>query len=91
MTLLKNQINKDINFIKNKDKLPYIFYYQGNKGDLEVLLHDLNKELISTLINEGYPKELIDVYIEESAEHNETMWRYGFNYAIIKYIENRGI
>ena len=81
---------RSIDFIKNKEHLPYIFYYQGKKGMLEELLYNLNKELIDTLYLEGYQKELIDSYIEESAEHNETMWRYGFNYAIMKYIEKRG-
>lgn len=76
-----------INFVENKDKLPYIFYYQGNKGDLERLLFNVNQNLIPLLINKGYPKNKIESYIEETAEHNEIMWRYGFNYAIKKYID----
>lgn len=81
---------RKIDFKKNKNQLPYIFYYQGKKGKLEELLFKLNSNLIPLLIEEGYPQELIDEYIEKNAEHNETMWRYGFNYAINKYIENRG-
>lgn len=76
-----------INFVENKDKLPYIFYYQGNKGDLERLLFNVNQNLIPLLVNKEYPKNKIESYIEETAEHNEIMWRYGFNYAINKYID----
>jgi len=78
---------KTIDFKKNKNNLPYIFYYQGKNGELEELLYNLNKNLLSVLFEEGYPYKLVEQYIEKSAEHNETMWRYGFNYAIIKYIE----
>ena len=81
------ELYKKIDFMKNNDKLPYIFYYQGNKGELEHLLYTINQNLLSLLYENGYKKEQIDEYIELSAEHNETMWRYGFNYAIIKYIE----
>lgn len=81
---------KKINLKKNQNELPYLFYYQGKKGKLEKLLYDINLNFLPLLIKNGYPKELIDEYLEVSAEHNETMWRYGFNYAIYKYIEFKG-
>lgn len=81
------KIYKEIDFKKNKESLPYIFYYQGKKGELEKLLFNVNKNLINNLVKNGYPNDLIDKYIENSADHNETVWRYAFNYAIIKYME----
>ena len=75
------------NSMKMDSKLPYIFYYQGNKGKLEHLLYKVNHKLIKNLINVGYPVNNIEQYIEESAEHNEIMWRYGFNYAVSKYLD----
>ena len=82
-----NKIYEKIDFDKNQNLLPYLFYYQGNKGDLEKLLFEVNKDLIGNLILNGYTEDLIEQYIEESAEHNEIMWRYGFNYAFSKYLE----
>lgn len=80
---------KKLDFKENRNELPFIFYYQGNKGWLEEVLAKVNENLISNLISSGYPKELIDEYFEPSAEHNEQMWRYGFAYAmyqVAKYL-----
>lgn len=72
---------------KNKEDLPYLFYYQGNKGELEHLLFEVNKNFILLLLESSYKEDLIESYIEETADHNEIMWRYGFNYAIKKYLD----
>ena len=75
--------------IKSKTKLPYIFFFQGNTGELEQMLYNSNKNLIDILLSYGYNQELIDSYIEENANHNEDPWRYAFNYAINKIKEKK--
>ena len=42
------------------------------------------QNLIQNLIDNGYDENLIDSYIEPKAFHNETAWRYAFNYMIYK-------
>ena len=80
-------------FYKNinmNDKLPYIFYYQGNKGFLENILYEVNKDLINNLVKSNYKKENIYEYIEESYDHNEVSWRFAFNYFVDVYLRKCG-
>lgn len=80
-------IIKKFEFENKKNKLPYIFLFQGLADDLEKILSDGNQYMKNLLINNGYDNDLIDEYVEESAMHNEDAWRYAFNYAINKYME----
>ena len=73
---------KDFNFKDNYNSLPYVFFFQGNTGELEHFLHESNKNLVDILINTGYNSKIIDSYIQNDANHNEDPWRYAFNYAI---------
>lgn len=73
-----------LDFENNKEKLPFFYYFQGKKDSLEKMLAKGNKNLIQNLIDNGYDENLIDSYIEPKAFHNETAWRYAFNYMIYK-------
>ena len=73
---------KKLDFKNNITSLPIFYFFQGNSGWLENMLYTNNQNLISTLIDNNYPKELIKTYIEHSANHNEIAWRYAFNYMI---------
>lgn len=75
---------KKINLNNNTDKLPFFYYFQGKKDPLEKLLAKANKNLVLTLLNNGYKEDMIETYIEPKAFHNETAWRYAFNYMILK-------
>ena len=75
---------KRLNLKENHDKLPYFYYFQGKKDPLEKLLTKANKNLIQMLLENGYDDSLIDIYMEPKAFHNETAWRYAFNYMILK-------
>lgn len=77
-----NKFYKKLNFKNNLEKLPIFYLFQGEGDDLEKILAFGNTNLISNLINNGYPKELTFKYIEPSAYHNEVAWRYAFNYMI---------
>jgi hypothetical protein len=48
------------------------------------MLYENNKNLISMLLNNGYNKDLILELIEPTAYHNETAWRFAYNYMIYK-------
>ena len=72
------------------DKLPYIFYYQGNKGFLENFLYEVNKDLIKNLVKSNYKKENIYEYIEERYDHNEVSWRFDFNFFMDVYLRKCG-
>ena len=73
---------KKLDFKNTINFLPIFYFFQGNNGLLENMLYTNNRNLVNTLINNNYPKELIKTYIECSAEHNEVAWRYAFNYMI---------
>lgn len=75
---------KRLNLKDNYDKLPYFYYFQGKKDPLEKMLTKANKNLINLLLENGYDNNLIDIYMEPKAFHNETAWRYAFNYMILK-------
>jgi hypothetical protein len=68
--------------------LPYFFFFQGRKGNLERQLYTLNTNLIDTMLECGYPKELINTYIDTGLNHNEISWRYAFNYMIYHTFKN---
>ena len=40
------------------------------------------------MVDSGYPKELINVYVDGGLNHNETAWRYAFNYMIYETMKN---
>ena len=97
MSLLSLEKKYNINIMRNfENKVVCITGADGGIGrEITKKFASEGATLILTSIAESdefslFIKELIDSYIEESAEHNETMWRYGFNYAIMKYIEKRG-
>ena len=69
-----------INFNKNKDNLPYFFFNVGKKGWLERCLWQENCNSLDLMVKCGYPEDKLFGYTEISAEHNEIMWRYAFNY-----------
>ena len=75
---------KKLDFSKNYSNLPIFYYFQGAKDDLEKMLYENNKNLISMLLNNGYNKDLILELIEPTAYHNETAWRFAYNYMIYK-------
>lgn len=77
-----------LDFNKNKDKLPFFFFNVGKKGKLERYLCEENLNSLDLLIQNGYPKEKVFGYTEVSAEHNEIMWRYAFNYFMNIYGKN---
>ncbi len=77
-----NAFYKKLSFKTNLEKLPLFYFFQGVGDDLEKILALGNKDLISNLINNGYPEHKIKKYIEPNAYHNEVWWRYAFNYMI---------
>lgn len=79
---------KQLDFINNQSKLPYLYFFQGKMGNLEKLLYNGNINLVNNLIECGYKKELITEYIEPRYNHNEVAWRYVFNY-FIYYIDKK--
>lgn len=79
-----NEFYQKLDFKSNIEKLPYFYFFQGLGDDLEKILAAGNANLLTNLINNGYPESLINKYIEHSAMHNEVNWRYAFNYMIYK-------
>lgn len=75
---------KKLDFHNNKEKLPFFYYFQGKKDALEKQLAKGNANLIQLLLYNGYNSDLLSQYIEPKAYHNETAWRYAFNYMIYK-------
>ena len=82
---------KQLKFSENVEKLPLFYFFQGKNDELEQLLYYGNLNLTNQLIKNGYPKELIKTYIEESAMHNEIAWRYAFNYMIYDTFKKRAL
>lgn len=83
-------LNKFYSKIDFNKSLPLIYYFQGKKGMLEELLFNVNKNLIDNLLKSGYKNELIDIYLEESYDHNEISWRFAFNYFMDVYLRKCG-
>ncbi len=73
-----------LDFKANYSKLPIFYYFQGQKDDLEKMLSKFNEHLVSNLLDKGYNKDLVMSLIEPTAYHNETAWRFAFNYMIYK-------
>lgn len=82
-----NEFYQKLDFKNNQEKLPYFYFFQGLGDDLEKILAFGNTNLLTNLINNGYPANLIKKYIEPNAMHNEVNWRYAFNYMIYKTLK----
>ena len=70
----------------SNENSPYVYICTGNLSELEKVINKTNKTMIKYMKENNYPEDRLITYFENTCDHNEVFWRYGFLYMMNEYL-----